>query len=138
MREMSLSTLFMIALSVLNLGPSISFRVIPGVTIAQSCGRGLCVTRPEKMFATPLSAESGKGKEPGSSGGKLKDVLRELALPLVIGAAVLVVAGSHAGSVQSNAAALLESAVTKISGMGTWGYLYFAAVSDIIPLDMCM
>ena len=127
-----LRILLIVTLSVLQLGPSSSFRVIPGVTIAQQHGRGACFTRPGKMFATPLSAESGKGKEPGSSSGKLKDVLREFALPLVIGAAVLVVAGSHAGSVQSNVAALLESAVTKISGMGTWGYLYFAAVSDII------
>jgi len=89
------------------------------------------------LFARPLSAESSGGgggsnkggpSIPGGANSKWKEVLKEFAIPIAIGVAVLAFAGSQAGSIQSNIAGVIESAVTKISGMGTMGYLYFAAV----------
>jgi uncharacterized membrane protein YdjX (TVP38/TMEM64 family) len=70
--------------------------------------------------------KEGGGK--GNSPGKWLDTAKEYAVPLAVGAAVLVLAGSQAGNIHANAASMLDQAVTKISGMGPMGYLYFAAI----------
>lgn len=70
--------------------------------------------------ASALSSSSS-----GGGGNKLKEV----GLPILLVAAVVLAAGSQAGGLQTSLTALVDSSVSKIAGMGTWGYLYFAAVS---------
>ena len=97
--------------------------------------RNGCISGPRQPLARSAlwgGAADGGDKEPN----KLLALLKEFALPLTLGVALLAVAGSQAGSIQTNLANIVESAVTKISGMGNLGFLYFAAVSQAAVLLM--
>ena len=97
--------------------------------------RNGCISGPRQPLARSAlwgGAADGGDKEPN----KLLALLKEFALPLTLGVALLAVAGSQAGSIQTNLANIVESAVTKISGMGNLGFLYFAAVSQATVLLM--
>ena len=83
-----------------------------------------------RLFATKLDdvAPNGGGSNSSSissSGNKLKEIV----MPALIAVAILAALGSQAGGLQASFSALVESSVMKISGMGSMGYLYCAAVS---------
>ena len=77
----------------------------------------------------PNNANTTSSAPSSSSGSGGSNKLKEIGVPVLLAAAVLLAVGSQAGSLQTSLTTLVDSSVSKIAGMGNWGYLYFAAVS---------